>query len=279
MAQKEQNSHADIVLSCLEEEHLKREIVLKHHSLIRVISGQMHVTQADDSYTFVAGDTLLLPRNQLSMITKTSLGGKPFRSVMMTFTTERLKELYAADGFKSIKPHTHKIRSFPKHPLLDSVFASLEPYFQLSSKLPANIVSLKLGETIAVLRALDSDIDTLLSDFSDPGKLDLVEFMEKHFMINMSMDKFGHLTGRSLNTFKRDFQKAFNTTPQKWLTQKRLELAHYHLAQSQRKPADIYLEVGFENLSHFSFAFKKYYGYPPTAVLRQKSLQATAESH
>ena len=87
----------------------------------------------------------------------------------------------------------------------------------------------------------------------------------------MTMDKFGHLTGRSLNTFKRDFHKAFTTTPQKWLTQKRLELAHYHLAEKQRKPADIYLEVGFENLSHFSFAFKKYYGYPPTAALGQKS--------
>jgi AraC-like DNA-binding protein len=272
MAQKQQNNYADIVLSCLEEQHLRREILLEHHSLVRVISGQMSVTQADDSYTFVAGDTLLLPRNQLSTITKQPRGGKSFRSVMMTFTTKRLKELYAADSYRSLKPHTHKIRPFPKHPLLDSVFASLEPYFELASELPANLVSLKLEETIAILRTLDSEIDTLLSDFSDPGKIDLAEFMEKHFMVNMPMDKFGHLTGRSLNTFKRDFQKAFNTTPQKWLTQRRLELAYYHLTQNQRKPVDIYLEVGFENLSHFSFAFKKYYGYPPTAVSRQQSV-------
>jgi AraC-like DNA-binding protein len=193
---------------------------------------------------------------------------------MMTFTTKRLKELYAADRFKSLRPHTHAIRCFPKHPLLDSVFASLEPYFALVSELPEPLISLKLGETLAILRTLDSDIDALLSDFSDPGKIDLAEFMEKHFMVNMSMDKFGQLTGRSLNTFKRDFQKAFNATPQKWLTQKRLELAYYHLAQNQRKPAEIYLEVGFENLSHFSFAFKKHYGFSPTAVLRQKSLEA-----
>jgi AraC-like DNA-binding protein len=232
----------------------------------------MSVTQADNSCSFVAGDTVLLPRNQLSMITKKPRGGELFRSVMMTFTTEKLKKLYAADSFKSLKPHTHKIRSFSKHPLLDSVFASLEPYFELASELPENLVSLKLEETIAILRTLDSEIDDVLSDFSDPGKIDLADFMEKHFMFNMTMDKFGHLTGRSLNTFKRDFQKTFNTTPQKWLTQKRLELAYYHLAQNRRKPADIYLEVGFENLSHFSFAFKKYYGYPPTAVLRQETV-------
>lgn len=272
MAQKQQTNYAAIVLSCLEDQYLRREISLDHHSLVRIISGEMNVTQGDNSYTFVAGDTLLLPRNQLSMITKKPRDGRFFKSVMMTFTTERLKELYATDRFKSLKPHTHQVRAFQQHPLLDSVFASLEPYFDLTSELPEHIIALKLSETLAILRTLDSEIDDILSDFSEPGKIDLADFMEKHFMVNMTMDKFGHLTGRSLNTFKRDFQKTFNTTPQKWLTQKRLELAHYQLAEKQRKPADIYMETGFENLSHFSFAFKKYYGYPPTAALRQKSV-------
>jgi AraC-like DNA-binding protein len=271
MAQKQETDYAHIVLSCLEDHYLRREISLEHHSLVRIISGEMNVTQGDYSYTFVAGDTLLLPRNQLSMVTKKPRDGRYFKSVMMTFTTDRLKALYASDRFRSLKPHTHKIRAFQNHPLLESVFASLEPYFELTSELPETIISLKLGETLAILRTLDSEIDELLSDFSEPGKLDLTNFMEKHFMFNLTMDKFGHLTGRSLNTFKRDFHKAFNTTPQKWLTQKRLELAHYQLAEKQRKPVDIFLDAGFENLSHFSFAFKKQYGYPPTAALRQKS--------
>lgn len=271
MAQKQQNNYAAIVLSCLEDHYLRREIILDHHSLVRVISGEMNVTQADHSYTFVAGDTLLLPRNQLSMVTKKPRDGVFFKSVMMTFTTERLKKLYAGDRFKSLKPHTHQIRTFQKHPLLESVFASLAPYFELTSDLPENIIFIKLEETLAILRTLDSDIDELLSDFSEPGKIDLADFMEKHFMFNMTMNKFGYLTGRSLNTFKRDFHKAFHTTPQKWLTQKRLELAHYQLAEKQRKPVDIFLEAGFENLSHFSFAFKKYYGYPPTSALGRKS--------
>ena len=225
MAQKQQNKYADIVLSCLEDQYLRREIMLNHHSLVRIISGEMNVTQADNSYTFVAGDSLLLPRNQLSMVTKKPRDGRHFKSVMMTFTTERLKKLYAEDGFKSLKPHTHSIRAFQKHPLLDSVFASLEPYFDLASELPENIISLKLGETLAIVRTLDSEIDDLLSDFSEPGKIDLADFMEKHFMVNVTLDKFGYLTGRSLNTFKRDFYKAFTTTPQKWLTQKKIRIS------------------------------------------------------
>jgi len=28
------------------------------------------------------------------------------------------------------------------------------------------------------------------------------------------------------------------------------------------------MEVGFENLSHFSYEFKKQFGYPPTQLLK-----------
>ncbi|MGE8514401.1 MAG: helix-turn-helix domain-containing protein, partial [Chryseobacterium culicis] len=75
---------------------------------------------------------------------------------------------------------------------------------------------------------------------------------------------FGYLTGRSLSTFNRDFRKIFQTTPQRWLTQKRLELAFYHLSEKNKKPSDVFLEVGFEDLSHFSHAFKKQYGFAPS---------------
>jgi AraC-like DNA-binding protein len=33
-----------------------------------------------------------------------------------------------------------------------------------------------------------------------------------------------------------------------------------------QKPSDVYLEVGFEDLSHFSFVFKKEFGKTPSEV-------------
>jgi AraC-like DNA-binding protein len=92
--------------------------------------------------------------------------------------------------------------------------------------------------------------------------------MESHYMFNLPLEKFGYLTGRSLSTFNRDFRKTFNATPQKWLTKKRLELAHYQISEYAKKPIEVYLEVGFEDLSHFSFAFKKQFGYIPTSLSR-----------
>jgi len=91
--------------------------------------------------------------------------------------------------------------------------------------------------------------------------------MEKNYMFNMSLERFGYLTGRSLSTFNRDFRKVFQTTPQRWLTQKRLELAYYHLKEKRKRPSDVFLEVGFEDLSHFSYAFKRQYGHTPSALI------------
>jgi AraC-like DNA-binding protein len=266
MAELQRNTFAEIVLACFEDQPFKGEIILEDHSLVRVISGEMKVVQSDSTFIFGAGDTLLFPRHQLSTLVKYPKDGRPYKSVVMTLTTERLKDFYTRNQISSTQPHTHKIITLKKNILLESLFASLHPYFEMKDALPEKIISIKIEEAIAILHSVDKDIDSVLSDFSEPGKINLAEFMEKHFMFNMTMEKFGYLTGRSLTTFKRDFKKAFKTTPQKWITQKRLELAHYLLAEKNRRPVDIYYETGFANLSHFTYAFKKHFGYTPTEV-------------
>jgi AraC-like DNA-binding protein len=139
----------------------------------------------------------------------------------------------------------------------------------MDGKFPEDIASLKITEGITILRVIDKNIDTHLANFEKPGKIDLISFMEKNYMFNVPMEKFGYLTGRSLTTFKRDFQKAYKSTPQRWLTKKRLELAHYLFTEKKKKPVEVYYEVGFENLSHFSYAFKKQFGYTPTSLVSE----------
>jgi len=52
-----------------------------------------------------------------------------------------------------------------------------------------------------------------MANFEETAKVDLVNYMERNFMFNLPLQKFGYLTGRSLTTFKRGFSKAFSTTP------------------------------------------------------------------
>jgi AraC-like DNA-binding protein len=264
MATIQQFPFAQMIWTVTEDKFFKDELILEFHSFVRIVSGEMKVIQANRSYTFGAGDTMLFPRNQLSAVIKRPKDGRPYKAVVLGLTTELLREFYATRKTSLTGTPDYSTRVFEKHPLLESFFASLIPYFELQGSLPEEILKLKFQEGVQALRLMDSTLDNLLADFSDPGKINLPEFMEKHYMFNMPIDKFGYLTGRSASTFGRDFKKSFHTTPQKWLTTKRLELAHYQLSEKRLKPVQVYLETGFENLSHFSFAFKKHFGYAPT---------------
>ncbi len=261
----------DIKISQFSGKSFRTEVMFEHHILVWFISGETKIIQADAAYTFNAGDIFLIPRNQLTTVINCPKDGKPHKAVAMYLTRERLKDFYSRHTAVGKALPLQKVYRFSKHALLESCLASLIPYFDLGENLPANIADIKIEEAISILRSIDNGVDGLLADFEEPGKIDLSGFMERHYMFNMTLDKFSHLTGRSLATFRRDFKKTYNTTPQRWLTEKRLQLAHYHIAEQHRKPVDVYFEVGFENLSHFSHAFKKQFGYPPTTSTSKDS--------
>jgi AraC-like DNA-binding protein len=110
----------------------------------------------------------------------------------------------------------------------------------------------------------------VLFNFGAPEKIDLASFMNRNYRFNISLERFAFLTGRSLSAFKRDFHKQFNETPGHWLTRKRLDEAYFLIRNQSQKPSEIYLHLGFEDLSHFSFAFKKQFGQSPGELLKKE---------
>jgi AraC-like DNA-binding protein len=151
--------------------------------------------------------------------------------------------------------------------LLQNFVDSLKPYVDGAGDLNQMIVGLKVKEAIMILLETNPQLKDALFDFSEPGKIDLEAYMTEHYKFNVDANRFAYLTGRSLATFKRDFEKIFKTSPNRWLQQKRLEDAHYLLKEKGWKTSDVYMEVGFKDFSHFSFAFKKAYGVAPSRVV------------
>ncbi|GGF26634.1 AraC family transcriptional regulator [Hymenobacter cavernae] len=266
----------EIKLSCYEDKFFKSEIIFDQHMLVWFISGETKIVQAEETHHFKAGDIFLIPRNKPATIINYPDNGLPHKSVVMLLTEKTLRDFYSRIDVKASSAPLSKLYYFRNHPLLESCLASLIPYFSIKGQFPRNLASLKITEAISILRAINPDIDGMLANFDDPHKVDLISFMENNYMFNMPAERFSYLTGRSLTTFKRDFKKAFNTTPQRWLTEKRLGLAHYQLSEQKRKPTDVCYETGFENLSHFSYAFKKQFGYSPTDLITPK---ATRRQH
>ena len=243
------------------------ESIYPQHILAYIYSGELTLSYGKDTLTFVAGDTVLVPKNQLSRSLKMPVDGEPFKCLSLLLPEEELREFYLNHPIlETWTENISKQRPIKSHHLLESFFGSLLPYFEMQDELPEALVSIKIREVLTIIDVIDKRASSILGTFNEIGKIDLEKYMEEHFMYNLPLGKFAFLTGRSLTTFKSDFKKIFKNTPGKWLTEKRLNLAHHKLTVEKQKITDVYHSVGFENLSHFSFAFKKAFGYNPSTI-------------
>ncbi|WCT14320.1 helix-turn-helix domain-containing protein [Mucilaginibacter jinjuensis] len=252
-----------IFVSCKREKHYSRELILDQHALVYIIAGTMKIIYSDQVYTFERNSLILIPRNQLGRLIKLPAESEPFRSVSILFPPDVLRSFYQEKPINLAEKKWSGHLQVRQHPLIENFFQSLVPYFDVNDELPDELASLKIRECLTLLDAYDGQTKRVLAVSGEPGKIDLADFMDQHFIFNLSLEKFGYLTGRSLTTFKKDFKQLFQMTPGRWLTAKRLERARYQIAVQHRKPIDVFVEVGFENLSHFSIAFKKQFGYSP----------------
>jgi len=249
-----------VFVSCKHEKHYSRELVLDQHALVYIFAGTLEITYADRSFRFGPGAVVIIPKNELGRLLKMPANDEPFRSVSLLFPMETLQSFYRSRPFNQADGKWVGHMEVNRHPLLESFFQSLMPYFNLQDELPPDLAEIKINECLTLLDNFDPRIRRILVALHDPGKVDLVEFMERNFMFNLSLEKFSYLTGRSLTTFKKDFKNIFHTTPGRWLIKKRLERAHYLIVIQKQKPVDVYIDAGFENLAHFSAAFKKQFG-------------------
>ncbi len=90
--------------------------------------------------------------------------------------------------------------------------------------------------------------------------------VESNVNSSLKLEEIAFLCNMSLSTFKRHFASEYNEPPGKWLQDKRLQKAKELLQVGELKASDIYLDIGYNNLSNFSVAFKNKFGISPTDI-------------
>ncbi|MET0298699.1 MAG: AraC family transcriptional regulator [Flavitalea sp.] len=257
-----------ILYSCLYRSKIQREQRVDFHSLVYIQSGIIEFATSDGTKQHKSGDIILVRRNQLSRSEKIpTASGQPFKSIALFLEPDLLQKYAIEKNVEHLPVYTgSKFLDLTSNKFLFAFFQSLLPYYDNPEALTPALTELKSKEAIELLLRSAGNAREFLFDFSEPHKIDLESFMLKNFEFNVPVKEFARLSGRSISTFKRDFQKLFATTPEKWLKEQRLERAHYLIKNKKQKPADIYLRVGFENLSHFSTAFKEMFGVSPSMI-------------
>lgn len=252
--------------NCFVSPSLSTEQFIPNHTFTYLVKGTIAAYDGTKEYKLHAGESSIGQRNRLAKYTKQPDNGA-FRKIYIPFDQEFLKSASKQHNLAATGPKpSNTFFRIKKNELVDSFIQSLTPYFNESGIIEQQFLEIKRHELLLVLLKINPELANVFFDFGDPQKIDLEEFMNRNFRFNVTIDRFAYLTGRSLSGFKRDFEKIFNATPSHWLVQRRLEEAHYLINKKGKRPSDIYLDLGFEDLSHFSFAFKKLFGKKPSEI-------------
>lgn len=242
--------------------------MIKEHTLVYIYSGELEIEDDGRKIVVGPGQSAFLRRDNRVQYTKQPVGEEPYAGIFMKFKRNVLREVFQTmdlSQFPSdVKRPKESVVKLKDRPDVISLFESMTPYFYSEIKPTESLINLKVQEAIHMLLNIDPGFYASLFDFTEPWKIDIMEFLNSNFMYDLSMEEIASFTGRSLSTFKRDFQKVSELSPQKWLIQKRLEAARELLREKDKSVTDVYMEVGFKNFSHFSRVFKEQYGKAPS---------------
>jgi AraC-like DNA-binding protein len=245
------------------------EQFIAEHTFAYIIKGEMHLYDGSKSYIVKSSECGLARKNRLVRFKKEKENGK-LEKVFIFFDEQFLRAFQ--DKHKPCVTKfqlSETILRLPKNNLLPNFIQSLLPYYD-HGKINEPFTDVKREELLIILLQAQPELAGLFFDYGIPDKINIEEFMNRNYQFNVNIDRFAYLTGRSISAFKRDFKRVFNDTPSHWLVQRRLQEAYFLIDKKDKKTSEIYLELGFETLAHFSYAFKKRFGMTPTELAEQK---------
>ena len=257
--------------TCLIGPAIKPEQFIAEHLFFYLVNGSMSGYYGGKTYKLKSGEYGIVRKNRLGRI-DSSQENHQAEKIIFVFDEPFLRGFQEKHKIVSTKFIADEpFLQLSDQELIPNFIRSLNPYYNDQGQIDQAFFDVKREELLLILLRLQPGLSGIFFDYGIPGKIDLEEFMERNYKFNVSIERFAYLTGRSLSAFKRDFKTIFNETPNRWLIQKRLKEAYFLIQDKHEKPSEIYQYLGFEALSHFSFAFKKRFGRTPTELTGQNN--------
>ena len=87
--------------------------------------------------------------------------------------------------------------------------------------------------------------------------------LREHYGSSITNRELARLSHMSVRAFERKFAASFHLTPQRYLRKLRLRLASRALVYSDRTLAEVAIDTGFSDQSHFTREFRRHFGRTP----------------
>ena len=258
-----------IIDQCIVTAGERGSFFLEQHLLYVVLGGSVKLTCGRQSWTVSKNEMILLRRAQsVSYEKQGSEETGRFESQLFAINDELLKDFLTSQ--QVVIPSMTEELGTQVSPMSERLVAycwSLSPYFNDPSQVNPGLLRLKVMELLYNVMDCSKNIFRQMLQLRQPVRTDIHRVVEENYTSPISLDELAYLSGRSLSSFKREFQDIYGEPPARWIREKRLSKAREMLRSTSLSVADVAYSLGFENPTHFSRIFKQQYGMAPSSVL------------
>ncbi|MBW4888832.1 helix-turn-helix transcriptional regulator [Mucilaginibacter sp. HMF5004] len=254
---------------------LKNMVVFNQYAISFVLNGQKEIYRSTENTVIKAGQAMLIPEGN-SIIAEHSPNRNQYHSLVIFFPGHLAANLLDRHHIaldKALPPHNgDSFIHFSSTGYLNEYLRGIQALIATGHQLSYPIALHKLEELLLVIYELfPTQLVNLFSRNRDSDKLSLKSLVEKNLFSKLTLDELAFLANRSLSSFKRDFEKTYGIAPQKYIRDRKLEVASAELI-SGKQATEIFDAYGYENLSNFNTAFKKKFGVTPASYKNTATL-------
>ncbi len=243
----------------------KSKVAFSQYVFSFLIEGQKQIHNTDGLLSIDSHEFTLITNPVCLMTERKGLDSNSYQSCLLTFNDKILyhfKQKYQIKEQHSPTTLCKNVLKFEYDQYTSNFRTSLEilPNQHLSQE----ILTIKFEEIMLYLLQKEPRLlDSFLSQNHSSLETQFRYSVENNVYSNLSLEEFAFLCNMSVSTFKRYFNKFYQTSPHKWMAKQRMHKASELLEQGKR-PSAIFATLGYKTLSNFTRAYKKYFGVLPS---------------
>lgn len=201
---------------------------------------------------------------------------RPSEAILVHFHPDVLRMIYEDNLPEMLKVRKNvkkvMVEKVKINEMIEGYVESLLFYFENPSVVTDELVKLKIKELLLLLINTENSegVIALLGDLFNPSEYQFREVIDAHLFEDVRLNDLAVIAGLSLSSFKRKFRTVFGTSPNRYITEKRLERARHLLEHTRQRISDIAYDCGFNDLGYFSKKFSAVYQLAPTAYRRSQ---------
>ena len=229
----------------------------------------------DTNQSFIMSSTLPVFLNYHKNVPIHFIGIMLNRTLLFTFLNEMGHQLpkdfvkliegrYIEPYYNHLSPQTVKINRVIQEIICSSYRGALKRLYLESKAL--ELITLRLEQLL-----YDNNPKTLKISKGERDQLQYAkDIIEKSFVTPPSLQELAQQVHMNVNKLKASFREVFGTTVFGYLKDRRMDYAKHLLEEVDMSITEVAFTVGYNSFSHFSHAFKEYFGISPKFIHRKR---------